>query len=460
MADLAILGSGPGGYVAAIRAAQLGMKVTVVERDQLGGICGNWGCIPTKALLHTAEVLQLLKHADELGIKVQSAEPDFEKVIARSRSIVDKQAKGVEYLFKKNKIELARGTGKLVKTGGRVALAVDGKPLDAKNVMIATGARPKPIAGLIEHDGERVISYKEAMSLKAKPASIVIIGAGAIGIEFAYFYNALGTKVTVIEALPQILPVEDEEVSQALAKILTKSGIEIITGAKIERVEKGSVAVDITDGKGQKRKITADICLLAAGVRGNIENLGLEECGIKTDRGFIVVDRKTYRTNVENVFAIGDVVGPPMLAHKASAEGIACVEKMAGAKVTAVNYDVIPGCTYCRPEVASVGLTEKKAKELGLKFKVGRFPFMASGKARAASEMDGFVKVLVGEPHGQILGAHILGGTSTDMIGELALAMNGELTTDEILSTVHAHPTFYEAIKEAVADAHGEAIDI
>jgi dihydrolipoamide dehydrogenase len=458
--DLAILGSGPGGYVAAIRAAQLGLKVAVVERDALGGICANWGCIPTKALLRTAELLELAHHAADLGIKVEAVRPEFDKVIARSRKVADRQAKGVEYLFKKNKIDTLRGTGKLARVNGRVVLTVDGKPIDAPNVMVATGARPKPLPGL-EHDGKQIISYKEAMALPTQPARIVIIGAGAIGVEFAYFYNAVGTKVVLLEALPQILPVEDEEVSVALQKNLVAQGIEVTTSAKVEKVEKGErVRVHLTDGKGAPKTIEAELCLLAAGVRGNVEGIGLEECGVKLERGFIAVDRATYRTSVENVYAIGDVIGPPMLAHKASAEGVACVEALAKHPVHAVDYQAIPGCTYCRPEVASVGLTEKQAREKGLQFKVGRFPFKASGKAMAASETEGFVKVLVGEPHGELLGAHVLGGASTDMVATLTLAMSSELTSDEILSTVFAHPTFAEAIKEAVADAHGEAIDL
>jgi dihydrolipoamide dehydrogenase len=454
--DLAVLGSGPGGYVAAIRAAQLGMKVAVVERAELGGICGNWGCIPTKALLRTAELVELIEHAAELGVTVEGARPDFARTIARSRAIADSQAKGVEYLFKKNKITTLRGDGKLVK-GPR--LTVDGKAIDAPKILIATGASPKPLPG-IEHDGDRVISYKEAMALKEQPKRLVIIGAGAIGVEFAYFYNALGTEVVLLEALPRILPVEDAEVSGALARRLAKDGIEIATAARVQKLDKGPpLRVTFSDAKGE-RTVEGDRCLLAAGVRGNVEGIGLEECGVTVERGFIKVEPRTYQTSARDVYAIGDVIGPPMLAHKASAEGIACVEAIANAHVHPVDYNAIPGCTYCHPEVASVGLTEERAREQGQKFKVGRFPFKASGKARAASETEGFVKVLVGEPHGELLGAHVLGGASTDMISTLTLAMTSELTSDEILSTVFAHPTFAEAIKEAVADAHGEAIDI
>jgi dihydrolipoamide dehydrogenase len=456
MADLVVVGSGPGGYVAAIRAAQLGMKVACVEKAEVGGICTNWGCIPSKALLHTAALLEELKEADELGVKVESYKPDFTKIIQRSRGVAQKNSKGVEFLFKKNKIELVRGTAKLVKGG----LLVDGKPFEAKNIILATGARPKPLP-FLEHDGKQILSYKEAMNLPAQPKSILIIGAGAIGVEFATFYNACGTKVTLVEAMPQIVPAEDDEVANALAKIISKHGIEVIAGAKLATVEKGPpVKAKLTDAKGQERVIEAEVCLLATGVRGNVEGIGLEEAGVQVERGFIKVDLKTYKTSAANVYAIGDVIGPPMLAHKAMGEGVACVEGIHGKLEHAVNYGAIPGGTFCHPEVASVGLTEKKAKELGLKFKVGRFPFTANGRARASSATDGFVKVLVGEPHGELLGAHIIGGASTDMLATLTVAMSSELTADEILSSVFMHPTFAEAMKGAVEDAYGEAIDL
>ena len=453
---IAIIGSGPGGYVAAIKAAQLGFPVTVVEKAEVGGICTNWGCIPTKALLRTSEVAQLMAHAAELGLKLEGQlKPDFQKTITRSRSVAEKSSKGVEYLFKKNKIDLIRGTAKLAKQGGKAVLTVDSKAIDARHIIVATGARPKPLPG-IEHDGKAIISYKEAMALKEQPKRIVIIGAGAIGVEFAYFYHAVGTEVVLLEALPTLLPVEDEEVSAALKKSFDKAGIESHVGAKVERVEKGPpVKVHVT-GIGA---LECDVCLLAAGVRGNVEGLGLEEVGVKTERGFIVADLSTYKTSVENVYAIGDVIGPPMLAHKAMAEGVACVERLAG-HTHPVDYKAIPGCTYCHPEVASVGLTEKKARELGKKVKVGRFPFSASGKARAAGEPEGFVKVVIDEQHGEILGAHVIGGASTDMISTLTLAMTAELTSDEVRATVFAHPTFSEALKEAVEDAYGQAIDI
>jgi dihydrolipoamide dehydrogenase len=458
MADLVVVGSGPGGYIAAIRAAQLGLKVTVVEKAEIGGICTNWGCIPTKALLHSAALLEHLEDAAEVGVTVEGARPDFGKIIHRSRGVAAKNSKGVEFLFRKNKIEVVRGAGKLVRSpsthGGPVTLTVDGKPLDAPRILLATGARPKPLP-FLEHDGKQILSYKEAMALPSQPKSIVIIGAGAIGVEFASFYHACGTKVTLLEAMPHIVPIEDEEVSVALAKLFGKRGIEVLTGVNISKVEPGPpVRVTLAD-----RTVEADVCLLATGVRGNVEGLGLEECGVKTERGFIPVD-KSYRTNVANVWAIGDVIGPPMLAHKAMAEGVACVEEMAGRKPTRVDYGAIPGGTFCHPEVASVGLTERAAKERGLKFKVGRFPFLANGRARASSATDGFVKVLVGEPHGEILGAHILGGTSTDMLATLTLAMSAELTADEILSTVFMHPTFSEAMKGAIEDAYGEALDL
>jgi dihydrolipoamide dehydrogenase len=454
MIDLVVIGSGPGGYVAAIRAAQLGMKVACVEKAEVGGICTNWGCIPSKALLHTAALLEELQNAEDLGVKVESYKPDFAKIIQRSRGVAGKNSKGVEFLFKKNKIELIRGTAKLVKNG----VTVDGKPLEAKNIIVATGARPKPLP-FLEHDGKQVLSYKEAMNLPAQPKSILIIGAGAIGVEFASFYNACGTKVTLVEALPTIVPAEDEEVAHALARILTKHGIEVIAGAKLISVEKGPpVKAQLQDAKGE-RTVEAEVCLLATGVRGNVEGIGLEEAGVKVERGFIVVD-KSYRTSAPNVYAIGDVIGPPMLAHKAMGEGVACVEAIAGKLEHSVDYHAIPGGTFCHPEIASVGLTEKKAKEQGLKFKVGRFPFTANGRARASSATDGFVKVLIGEPHGELLGAHILGGASTDMLATLTLAMTSELTADEILATTFMHPTFAEAMKGAVEDAYGEAIDL
>ncbi len=450
--DLAIVGSGPGGYQAAVRAAQLGMKVAVVEKAELGGICGNWGCIPTKALLAAAELYQRMRHAGDFGLRAGDLGFDFAQVIARSRKVADEQARGVGLLFKKNKIDHLAGSATLRKPR---TLLVDGKEVAAKRVLLATGARPKPLPG-IAHDGDRVLSYKEAMALPSLPKSLVVIGAGAIGVEFAYFYAVLGTKVTLIEALPHILPVEDEEVAQALARSFRRLGIEMLTGATVDKLEKSADAVRVSLGG---RTIEAERALLAVGIRGNVEGIGLEEVGVKVERGFIVVDKRSYATSVDGIFAIGDVAGPPWLAHKASAEGIACVERMAGRNPPPIDYGKIPGCTYCKPEVASVGLTEKAARAAGLEIKVGRFPLKASGKARAVGETDGFVKVIVGK-HGELLGAHLLGGTATDLVAELTLAMSSELTTDEIVATVHAHPTFAEAIKEATEDAFGHAIDI
>ena len=459
--DLAIVGAGPGGYVAAIRAAQLGLKVAVVEKAELGGICANWGCIPTKALLKSAEVLETLRHAEKFGLHAKDVGFDFSSVIARSREIADRQAKGVAFLFKKNKIDHVVGTAKLARPR---TLLVNDKPLDTKQIVLATGARARTFPGPanLVHDGDRVLSYKEAMSLTQRPASLIVIGAGAIGVEFAYFYSVLGTRVTLVEALDRVLPVEDEEISKELARSLgRREGFEILTGNKVDKIEKTatSVTVTVTGKDGNSRALTAERALLAVGVTGNVENLGLEEVGVKVERGHIVVDRATYQTAVEGIYAIGDVIGAPWLAHKASAEGIACVERIAGHASRAVDYATIPGCTYCKPEVASVGMTEAQARAAGLKFTVGKFPLKASGKAMAVGDTEGFVKVLVGA-RGEIVGAHLIGGDATDLIAELALARGGELTSDEILGTIHAHPTMAETLREAVAAALGEAIDI
>jgi dihydrolipoamide dehydrogenase len=455
--DLAVIGSGPGGYQAAVRAAQLGMKVACVERAELGGICGNWGCIPTKALLRSAEALETLRAAEELGLTAENVGFDFAKVIARSRAIAGKNAKGVGFLFKKHQIDHLPGTAKLARPR---KLLVDGKEVEAKRILIATGARPRALEGM-EHDGDRVVSYKEAMALPEQPRALVIVGAGAIGVEFAYFYAVLGTKVTLLEALEQVLPVEDLEVAQALERSLKKRGITVWTGAKVAKLERDTKGVRVHTERGAERQVfEADRALIAVGVRGNVEGLGLEELGVKVERGFIAVERQSYRTSVDGIFAIGDVIGPPMLAHKASAEGIVCVERMAGHAPPPVDYSTIPGCTYCKPEVASVGMTERAARAAGREVKVGRFPWAASGKARAVGEMEGFVKVVIDAQHGEILGAHLLGGTATDLVAELALARSSELTVDELRATVHAHPTFAEGIKEAVEDAFGVAIDI
>jgi dihydrolipoamide dehydrogenase len=469
--DLAVIGSGPGGYVAAIRAAQLGMKVAVVERAELGGVCANWGCIPTKALLHAAEVLSAMKHGAELGLLCDNLRVDFAQVIRRSRAVAENQSRGVGFLFKKNRIAHVAGTAVLERAGDGVRVQVGGTPLDAKHVIIATGARPKALPG-IEPDGDRVIAYAEAMNLPAQPQSLVIIGAGAIGAEFAYFYNAIGTRVTLIEALPRVLPMEDEEISQQVERSFRGQGITVFTGARVQGVQRGADAVTVSflgqDGKNQQ--VAGERLLLAVGVRGNVEGLGLEACGIATERGFIRVD-EWYRAlsgggqPVPGAYAIGDVIGGALLAHKASAEGIACVEKIVGVPerdIRRVNYTAIPGATFCRPEVASMGLSEARARELhpDAEIKVGRFPFKVSGKGQAAAETEGLVKVVVDGKTGEILGAHIVGGTASDMIAALTLARSSELTTTEILHTVHAHPTFGEVMKGAVEAALGEAIDL
>jgi dihydrolipoamide dehydrogenase len=409
-------------------------------------------------------VLELMRRAGALGLRADNVGFDFGAVIKRSRAVADRQARGVATLFKKNKIDHLPGTARLAPPR---KLLVDGKEVATRHVLLATGARPKTFPGLT-HDGDRVLSYREAMSLERQPASLVVIGAGAIGVEFAYFYSVLGTRIDLVEALPGVLPVEDEEVSRALAKSLgAREGFRVHVAHKVEKLEKSADAVRVVisgsgaSDKGERQTLEAERALLAVGVVGNVEGMGLEEVGVKVERGFIAVDRKTYRTSVEGVYAIGDVVGPPMLAHKASAEGIACVERLAGhTPVRDVDYGTIPGCTYCRPEVASVGMTEKQAREAGREIKVGRFPLRASGKANAVGETEGFVKVVVDARYGEILGAHLVGGDATDLVAELTLARSAELTTDEILGAVHAHPTFAEAIKEAVGAALGEAIDI
>lgn len=463
--DVVVVGGGPGGYVAAIRASQLGLKVGVIERDKLGGICLNWGCIPTKALLRNAELYNLMKHADEFGITVKDISFDFEKVIQRSRKISERISKGVEYLFKKNKIEHISGFGKIPRKG-KVDVykkADDSKPektISAKHIIVATGARPRSIPD-VKIDGTKVISYFEAMAPKELPKSMVIIGAGAIGVEFAYFYNAFGTKVTLIEMMPTILPIEDKEVTKVVAEKFKKSGMDMHTETKVDKIDTSGkqVKVRMSDKDGKKKDLTADVALMAIGVQGNIENIGLEELGVKTEKGYIKVD-EYYHTNVEGVYAIGDVAGPPWLAHVASHEGIVCVEKIAGVDTHPINYDNIPGCTYCQPQVASIGFTEEKAKEKGYDIKVGRYPFRVHGKAIAAGETDGFVKLVFDGKYGELLGAHIVGSEATELIAELGMAKTLEATKEEIVRTVHAHPTFAEAIMEAAGDAYGEAVHL
>jgi dihydrolipoamide dehydrogenase len=458
--DLAVVGGGPGGYVAAIRASQLGMKTVVVERDKLGGVCLNWGCIPTKALLKNAEIYNHFKHAEEWGISYKDLSFDFPKIVARSRKVATINSKGVEYLFKKNKIEQVSGTGTLLGKG-RVEVSKDGKPvetLSAKHVIVATGARPRTLPN-ITIDRKQVITSSEAMTLPKLPASMVIIGAGAIGVEFAYFYNSFGTKVTLVEMMPNILPVEDKELSKLLESNFKKAGIEILTESKVESVSTGKDVKVVVVGKDGKKELKADVALVAIGVQGNVEGLGLEQIGVRVDRSWIQVDEFS-RTGVEGVYAIGDVAGPPWLAHVASREGIVCVEKIAGKNPQPVDYDNIPGCTYCQPQVASLGMTEEQATAAGYALKIGRFPFSASGKARAIGETDGLVKLIFDAKYGELLGAHILGAEATEMIAELGVAKTLETTVGGLAGTIHAHPTLSEAIMEAAENAYGHAIHI
>lgn len=458
--DLTIIGGGPGGYVAAIRGAQLGLQVAVIEKDKLGGVCLNWGCIPTKALLKNAEIYNLLKNSEEYGLNVDQIKIDFKKIIKRSRDVALRNSKGVEYLFKKNYITHISGFGRLI-SNDKVEILRDGKvseTITSKHIIIATGARPRTIPG-IEIDRKKIITSKEAMLLDEPPEKLVIIGAGAIGVEFAYFYNTFGTKVTLIEMLPNILPQEDKEISKLLESIFKKSGIEIITNSKVEKATiEDKVKISLSTG-GNVSEIEGDIALIAIGVQGNIENIGLDVVGIKHEKSFINVDNY-YRTNVNGVYAIGDVIGPPLLAHVASAEGIICVEAIAGKNPAVLDYNNVPGCTYCQPQVASIGLTEEEAIRQGYKIKVGRFPFSASGKARAIGETDGLVKLIFDEKYGELLGAHILGSDATEMIAEIGIARTLGTTAYEIIKTVHAHPTLSEAIMEAAANAYGESIHI
>ncbi|HTF04644.1 MAG TPA: dihydrolipoyl dehydrogenase, partial [Bacteroidia bacterium] len=450
--DVVIIGSGPGGYVAAIRASQLGMKTAVIEKAELGGICLNWGCIPTKALLKSAQVFEYLKHAGDYGIVAGDAKADFGAVVKRSRTVADGMSKGIQFLMKKNKIDVIVGTG-TVKPGKKVeVLSADGKKeiVEAKHIILATGARSRELPNL-KQDGKKVIGYREAMNLPAQPKSMVVVGSGAIGVEFAYFYAAMGTKVTVVEFLPNVVPVEDEEVSKQLERSFKKIGIDVMTEASVESVD--------TSGNGCKVKIKtktgettieADIVLSAVGITPNIENIGLEEVGIATDKGRILVN-KYYETNIPGYYAIGDLLPTQALAHVASAEGITCVEKISGMHVEAIDYNNIPGCTYCQPEIASVGYTEKAAKEKGFDIKVGKFPFSASGKAKASGHADGFIKLIFDAQYGELLGAHMIGANVTEMIAEIVVARKLETTGHEMIKSVHPHPTMSEAIMEAAA---------
>ncbi len=462
--NIAVLGGGPGGYVAAIRAGQLGFKTVVIDKDNLGGICLNWGCIPTKSLLKNAEIYDQIKnHGDDFGIKTTGLNFDFNKIIKRSRDVSDRISKNVELLIKKNKVDRIRGFGKLSSKNTIDILDDKGKIIEtisADKIIIATGARPRNISA-IPVDRKNIITSTEAMILETLPKELIVIGAGAIGIEFAYFYSALGTKVTVIEMLKHILPIEDEEVSIALEKNFKKRGIEILTSATVEKAEVKGNKVNVTvNVNGEKKILSAEKVLNAIGVVGNVEGIGLEELGIQIEKNHIKVNKETYETNLPGLFAIGDVIGPPWLAHVASAEGIHCVEHIKGLHNPPIDYDNIPGCTYCQPQVASVGLTEVKAKELGYELKIGKFPFMASGKAFAVGEREGFVKLIFDAKYGELLGGHIIGSEATELIAEVALARAIEVTGHSIINTIHAHPTLSESIMEAAANAYGEAIHI
>jgi len=459
--DLIVLGSGPGGYVAAIRASQLGLKTAIIEKESLGGICLNWGSIPTKALLKSASVFQYIQHAKEYGIEVAEAKADFGSVVKRSRGVAEGMSKGVQFLMKKNKIEVIMGTGTL-KPGKKVSVAgADGTVADhsASHIIVASGGRSRVLPNLPQ-DGVKIIGYREAMTLPTRPERMVIVGSGAIGVEFAYFYQSMGTKVTIVEYLPQIVPVEDEEVSKALAKSFKAAGIDILTSAEVTSVDTSGKGCKVTikEASGEK-VIECDIVLSAAGVVANLEGIGLEDVGIVTDKGKIVTD-KFYQTNIPGYYAIGDCTAGQALAHVASAEGIICVEQIAGHHPKPLDYGNIPGCTYCTPEIASVGFTEKAAKEAGYEIKIGKFPFSASGKASAAGHKEGFVKLIFDAKYGELLGAHMIGANVTEMIAEVVALRKLETTGEELIKIVHPHPTMSEAIMEAAAAAYGEVIHL
>ena len=458
--DIIVIGSGPGGYVTAIRASQLGFKTAIIEKENLGGICLNWGCIPTKALLKSAQVFKYINHAEDFGLNKVEASFDFPNVVQRSRGVAEKMSKGVEFLMKKNKIDVIFGTAK-VKPGKKVAVEKDGAVTEyaAEHIVLATGARSRELPNLPQ-DGKKVIGYRQALTLPKQPKSMIVVGSGAIGVEFAYFYATMGTEVTVVEFMPNIVPVEDEDVSKHLEKSFKKAKIKVMTNASVESVDTSGdgVKAQVKTEKGVV-ELQADILLSAVGITANIENIGLEEVGIKTEKGRVTVD-EWYRTSVPVYYAIGDILPTQALAHVASAEGITCVEKIKGLDVERIDYGNIPGCTYCTPEIASVGLTEKQAKEKGYEIKVGKFPFSASGKATANGDTDGFVKVIFDAKYGEWLGCHMIGTGVTEMIAEAVAARKLETTGHEILKTVHPHPTLSEAVMEAVAAAYGEVIHI
>ncbi len=460
--DLIVVGSGPGGYVAAIRASQLGMKVGVVEKAEIGGICLNWGCIPTKALLKSAQVFDYVNHSKDYGVDVKDFSADFGGMISRSREVAGGMSKGVQFLFKKNKIDLIQGTAELKKNKTVEVTGADGKKTQytGKNgIILATGGRSRELPSM-PIDGKKIIGYRHAMVLDKQPKKMVVVGSGAIGVEFAYFYHTIGTEVTIVEFMPNIVPVEDEDVSKQLERTFKKSGIKVMTNSEVTKVDtKGKgCKVTVKTKKGEEQ-IDCDIVLSAVGISTNIENLGLEATGVKTERGKVLVD-DYYKTNVDGVYAIGDIVHGPALAHVASAEGIICVEKIAGHNPEPLDYNNIPGCTYCSPEIASVGYTEKAAKEAGYEIKVGKFPFSASGKAKAAGASDGFVKVIFDAKYGEWLGCHMIGANVTEMIAEAVTARKLETTGHEILKAVHPHPTMSEAVMEATAAAYDEVIHL
>lgn len=454
--DVIVLGSGPGGYVTAIRASQLGLKTAIIEKESLGGVCLNWGCIPTKALLKSAQVFDYLKHADSYGLIVKDFDKDFGKVVERSRGVAEGMSKGVQFLMKKNKIDVINGFGK-IKAGKKVD--VDGKEYSADHIVIATGARSRELPNL-KQDGTKVIGYREAMSLKKQPKSMIVVGSGAIGVEFAHFYNSMGTEVTIVEFLPNLVPLEDEDVSKQFERSFKKAGIKVMVNSSVEKLDTSGKLVKATvkTSKGEET-LEAEIVLSAVGIATNIENIGLEDVGIVTDKGKVIVN-DWYQTNIPGYYAIGDITPGPALAHVASAEGITCVEKIAGLHVEPIDYGNIPGCTYASPEIASVGMTEKQAKEAGYELKVGKFPFSASGKASASGEKDGFVKVIFDAKYGEWLGCHMIGAGVTDMIAEAVLGRKLETTGHEVLKAIHPHPTMSEAVMEAVADAYGEVIHL
>lgn len=459
--DIIVLGSGPGGYVTAIRASQLGFKTAIIEKESLGGVCLNWGCIPTKALLKSAQVFEYLKHAEDYGLTLEKPDKDFSAVVKRSRDVADGMSKGVQFLMKKNKIDVLKGFGKL-KSGKKIDVTDENDKTteySADNIIIAVGARSRELENL-KQDGKKVIGYREAMTLKEQPKSMIVVGSGAIGVEFAHFYNTMGTEVTIVEFLPNLVPLEDDDISKQFERSFKKAGVKVMTDSSVE-------SLDIS-GKGVKAKVKtakgeitleADIVLSAVGIKSNLENFGLEDLGIKTDRDKIIVD-EWYKTNVDGIYAIGDVVAGPALAHVASAEGITCVEKLAGVHVEPIDYGNIPGCTYASPEIASVGMTEKQAKEAGYELKIGKFPFSASGKAKAAGTPDGFVKVIFDAKYGEWLGCHMIGAGVTDMIAEAVLGRKLETTGHEVLKAIHPHPTMSEAVMEAVAAAYDEVIHL